>query len=69
MNFFDFSHGPSMSFNIAADDFAQNSEPRPCVILADQSYSMEGEKIHELNKALPLLKSSIESDPMAGCIR
>ena len=48
------------------DDLLLNGERRlPCVILADRSYSMTGEKIDRLNNGLQLFSREISSDLMA----
>jgi uncharacterized protein YegL len=46
--------------------FAENPEPRcPVVLLLDNSYSMDGRPIKELNEGLVTFKQSIETDNLA----
>ncbi len=48
------------------DDFFTNPDRRcPCVLLVDKSYSMEGAKIAELNKAMKVLHQELSGDAMA----
>lgn len=51
---------------IGDDEFADNQEPRcPVVLLLDNSFSMYGEAIQELNKGVVLFKESVQEDKAA----
>ena len=48
-------------------DFAGNPEPRcPVVLLLDNSYSMSGEKIAQLNEGLQTLERELKEDKLAA---
>lgn len=50
----------------APPELIQNPEPRcPCVLILDDSASMRGQPIKELNEGLRLFKEELISDPMA----
>ena len=47
-------------------DFATNQEPRcPVVLLLDNSGSMDGQPIQQLNQGVAVLKQSLDQDPLA----
>lgn len=51
---------------IGAADFTDNPEPRcPCLLLLDNSGSMSGRRIDELNQGLAALKEALEKDALA----
>lgn len=59
-----FSPGEQPAFG--ANDFADNPEPRcPCVLLLDNSGSMQGKPVTELNAGLQAFKEALSSDPLA----
>lgn len=61
----DFSDIPQVPFG--TDDFADNPEPRcPLLLLLDNSYSMSGTPIAELNAGLSTLKEELISDTLAS---
>jgi uncharacterized protein YegL len=61
----DFSDVPQVPFG--TDDFADNPEPRcPLLLLLDNSYSMSGKPISELNAGLSTLKEELISDTLAS---
>ena len=48
------------------DEFFANPERRcPCVLLVDKSYSMDGQKIAELNAGMELLHKELSADELA----
>ena len=48
-------------------EFAQNPEPRcPCIILVDQSGSMDGRRINSVNKGLREFRDSLIKDELAS---
>lgn len=48
-------------------EFIDNSEPRcPVVLLLDNSYSMSGDPIQELNKGIEVFKQDIQEDSLAS---
>jgi uncharacterized protein YegL len=48
-------------------DFAENPEPRcPVVLLLDNSGSMSGQPINQLNEGVALFKKSVQKDDMAA---
>ena len=48
-------------------EFAENPEPRcACMLLLDNSYSMKGEKIKQLNDGLIQLQNELQSDSLAA---
>jgi len=50
-----------------AVEFAENPEPRcACMLLLDNSYSMKGDKINQLNQGLIQLQNEIQSDNLAS---
>ena len=55
----------SVDFSIA--EFADNPEPRcPCVLLLDNSWSMNGQPIAELNQGLVMFKEELITDSLAA---
>ncbi|WP_027482408.1 vWA domain-containing protein [Deinococcus pimensis] len=61
----DFSQLPYDPFALA--EFADNPEPRcPVLLLLDNSGSMSGEKIKQLNEGLQLFQQDLASDPLAA---
>ena len=47
-------------------DFATNQEPRcPVVLLLDNSGSMSGQPIQQLNQGVAVFKQSLDQDPLA----
>ena len=53
--------------NSAAAEFADNPEPRcPCLLLLDNSGSMAGRPISELNAGLTLFKEELVGDALAA---
>jgi uncharacterized protein YegL len=55
------------SSTFAATEFADNPEPRcPCLLLLDNSGSMSGRPISELNAGLTAFKSELTSDELAA---
>src|SRR5262245_28116037 len=53
--------------NFAAAEFADNPEPRcPCLLLLDNSGSMAGRPISELNAGLTLFKEELIGDALAA---
>lgn len=49
------------------DDFAENPEPRcPCVLLLDNSMSMDGEPVRQLNSGLQVYQEELLSDDLAA---
>lgn len=47
-------------------DFAFNQEPRcPVVLLLDNSGSMSGQPIQQLNQGVAVFKQSLDQDPLA----
>src|SRR5262249_54094019 len=53
--------------NFAAAEFADNPEPRcPCLLLLDNSGSMAGRPISELNAGLTLFKDELVGDALAA---
>ena len=54
-----------LDFNVA--EFADNPEPRcPCVLLLDNSWSMNGAPIAELNEGLAVFKEELLADSLAA---
>ncbi|PIE83358.1 MAG: hypothetical protein CSA09_02500 [Candidatus Contendobacter odensis] len=54
-----------MDFSVV--EFADNPEPRcPCVLLLDNSWSMNGEPINELNQGLEVFKEELLGDSLAA---
>src|SRR5262249_57842596 len=57
----------SSQSNFAAAEFADNPEPRcPCLLLLDNSGSMAGRPISELNTGLTLFKEELVGDALAA---
>ena len=57
----------SSQSNFAAAEFADNPEPRcPCLLLLDNSGSMAGRPISELNAGLTLFKEELVGDALAA---
>src|SRR5215475_1299053 len=57
----------SSQSNFAAAEFADNPEPRcPCLLLLDNSRSMAGRPISELNAGLTLFKEELVGDALAA---
>src|SRR5262249_32010965 len=63
-----FDHVPySTESNFAAAEFADNPEPRcPCLLLLDNSGSMAGRPISELNAGLTIFKEELVGDALAA---
>lgn len=58
---------PYRGFDIGADEFADNPDPRvPCVLLLDTSGSMAGRPIDELNAGLQQLRDELIQDAIAS---
>ncbi|MCP5158648.1 MAG: VWA domain-containing protein [Gammaproteobacteria bacterium] len=54
-----------IDFSVA--EFADNPEPRcPCVLLLDNSWSMNGQPIAELNQGLAMFKEELLADSLAA---
>ena len=52
---------------VGKPEFINNPEPRcPVILLLDNSYSMEGDPLDELNKGLGTFKQSVEQDALAS---
>ena len=67
MNELNLSQQTPFSANFSAAEFADNPEPRcPCVLLLDNSWSMNGPPIAELNQGLALLKEELLADSLAA---
>ena len=49
-----------------AIEFAENPEPRPCVLLLDTSGSMQGASIEALNQGLHTLRDGLMQDALAS---
>src|SRR5689334_4157831 len=51
----------------ADPDFANNPEPRcACLLLLDNSGSMSGQKLTQLNEGLKILRNELSSDSLAA---
>lgn len=58
---------PYSGFDLGADDFASNPDPRvPCVLLLDTSGSMSGHPIDELNAGLKQFRDELVQDAIAS---
>lgn len=58
---------PYGGFNLGAEDFASNPDPRvPCVLLLDTSSSMTGHPIDELNAGLRQFRDELTQDAIAA---
>lgn len=58
---------PYQGFNIGAQEFADNPDPRvPCVLLVDTSGSMEGLAIGELNAGIRQYRNELLTDNIAA---
>lgn len=54
-------------FDLGADEFANNPDPRvPCILLLDTSSSMTGQPIDELNAALQQFREDVTQDALAA---
>lgn len=64
---FNISQQTPFSADFGAAEFADNPEPRcPCVLLLDNSWSMNGAPIAELNQGLALFKEELLADSLAA---
>jgi uncharacterized protein YegL len=67
MNELDFSRQTPFSADFSGAEFADNPEPRcPCVLLLDNSWSMNGQPIAELNQGLATFKEELMADSLAA---
>lgn len=67
MNEFDLSRQTPFGVDFSVAEFADNPEPRcPCVLLLDNSWSMNGQPIVELNEGLASFKEELLADSLAA---
>ncbi|MBK8183859.1 MAG: VWA domain-containing protein [Candidatus Competibacteraceae bacterium] len=67
MNQPDLSHQTPFGVDFSVAEFADNPEPRcPCVLLLDNSWSMNGSPINELNEGLATFKEELLADSLAA---
>ena len=67
MNTLDLSKQTPFGLNFSVAEFADNPEPRcPCVLLLDNSWSMNGQPIDELNRGLTAFKEELLADSLAA---
>lgn len=67
MNEIDLSRQTPFGSDFSAAEFADNPEPRcPCVLLLDNSWSMNGAPIAELNEGLAVFKEELLADSLAA---
>ncbi|HRD67881.1 MAG TPA: VWA domain-containing protein [Candidatus Competibacter sp.] len=67
MNELDLSRQTPFGMDFGAAEFADNPEPRcPCVLLLDNSWSMSGQPIAELNEGLAAFKEELLADSLAA---
>jgi uncharacterized protein YegL len=60
-------HQTPFSLDFSGAEFADNPEPRcPCILLLDNSWSMNGPPITELNQGLATLKEELLADSLAA---
>jgi uncharacterized protein YegL len=63
----DFSRQTPFGADFSGAEFADNPEPRcPCVLLLDNSWSMNGDPIAELNQGLVTFKEELLTDTLAA---
>ena len=66
MNELDLSKQTPFGVDFSVAEFADNPEPRcPCVLLLDNSWSMNGHPITELNQGLATFKEELMADSLA----
>ncbi|MFC6619060.1 vWA domain-containing protein [Deinococcus radiophilus] len=64
---FDPSSGEQLEFDLSHVEFAENPEPRcPVLLLLDNSGSMAGERIAQLNEGLQVFKADLMADSLAA---
>ncbi|MBL8259835.1 MAG: VWA domain-containing protein [Candidatus Competibacteraceae bacterium] len=67
MNTLDLSKQTPFGLDFSVAEFADNPEPRcPCVLLLDNSWSMNGRPIDELNQGLTTFKEELLADSLAA---
>ncbi len=67
MNELDLPRQTPFGMDFSSAEFADNPEPRcPCVLLLDNSWSMNGEPITELNQGLVAFKEELLADSLAA---
>ncbi|HHW75993.1 MAG TPA: VWA domain-containing protein [Xanthomonadaceae bacterium] len=67
MNELDLSRQTPFGMDFSVAEFADNPEPRcPCVLLLDNSWSMNGQPIAELNQGLAAFKEELLADSLAA---
>jgi uncharacterized protein YegL len=67
MNELDLSKQTPFGVDFSVAEFADNPEPRcPCVLLLDNSWSMNGQPIAELNQGLATFKEELLADSLAA---
>lgn len=67
MNELDLSKQTPFGVDFSVAEFADNPEPRcPCVLLLDNSWSMNGPPIAELNQGLATFKEELMADSLAA---
>ena len=67
MNELDLSRQTPFGADFSGAEFADNPEPRcPCVLLLDNSWSMNGSPIAELNEGLATFKEELMADSLAA---
>lgn len=67
MNELDLSRQTPFGMDFSVAEFADNPEPRcPCVLLLDNSWSMNGRPITELNEGLTAFKEELLADSLAA---
>lgn len=67
MNELDLSRQTPFGVDFSIAEFADNPEPRcPCVLLLDNSWSMSGQPIAELNEGLATFKEELMADSLAA---
>ncbi|MBL8251964.1 MAG: VWA domain-containing protein [Candidatus Competibacter sp.] len=67
MNTLDLSKQTPFGLDFSVAEFADNPEPRcPCLLLLDNSWSMNGQPIAELNEGLATFKEELLADSLAA---
>jgi len=67
MNTPDLSKQTPFGLDFSVAEFADNPEPRcPCVLLLDNSWSMNGQPIAELNDGLATFREELLADSLAA---
>lgn len=67
MNELDLSRQTPFGADFSGAEFADNPEPRcPCVLLLDNSWSMNGDPMTELNQGLAAFKEELLTDSLAA---